>query len=99
MAMFPVAGTEKSYAFFLRYCHLCICQFSFVFLLHQTHVHGMLPHIHHLIHLQALGHLVGNKNHRHLALEPIDRLRKMLSGLLIQIGNRLVENQHLGALQ
>ena len=42
---------------------------------HQTHVHGMLPHIHHLIHLQALGDLCrgslestrgGRHLHRHL---------------------------------
>ena len=59
----------------------------------------MLPHIHHLIHLQALGHLVRDKNHRHLAFEPVDGLRKMLGGLLIQVRNRLVENQHLGTLE
>ena len=62
-------------------------------------MHGMLPHVHHLIHLQAFGHLVGDEDHRHLALNPVDRLRKMLGSLLIQIGNRLVEDQHLGAFQ
>ncbi len=59
----------------------------------------MLPHIHHLIHLQSLGHLVGDEDHRDLAFEPVDRLRKKLGGLLIQIGNRLVEDQHLGAFE
>ena len=62
-------------------------------------MHGMAPHIHDLIHLQALGHLVRDKNHRHLAFEPVDGLRKMLGGLLIQVRNRLVEDQHLGALE
>ena len=59
----------------------------------------MLPHIHHLIHLQALGHLVRDKNHRHLALESVDGLREVLGGLLIQVRNRLVEDQHLGTLE
>ncbi len=57
------------------------------------HARCMLPHIHHLIHLQALGHLVGDKDHRHLALEPVDRLRKMLGGLLIQIRDCLIKNE------
>ena len=55
-------------------------------------MHGMLPHVHHLIHLQPLGHLVRDENHRHLAFEPVDRLRKKLGSLLIQIGNRLVKD-------
>ena len=59
----------------------------------------MLPHIHHLIHLQALGHLVRDKNHRHLALEAVDGLGEVFGGLLIQVRNRLVEDQHLGALE
>ncbi len=63
------------------------------------HAHRMLPHIHHLIHLQALGHLVGDKDHRHLALEPVDGLRKMLGGLLIQIRDCLVEDQNLRPLE
>ena len=58
----------------------------------------MLPHIHHLIHLQAFGHLVGDEDHRHLALEPVDGLGEVLGGLLIQIGNRLVEDQRIGVL-
>lgn len=98
MAMFPVAGAQKSYACFLRDCLLCSYHCSFVFLPHQTHLRGMTPHIHHLIHLQALGHLVRDENNRHLALEPINGLGEVLGGLLIQIGNRLVEDQHLGAL-
>ena len=61
-------------------------------------MHGMAPHIHDLIHLQALGYLVRDEDHRDLAFEPVDGLRKMLGGLLIQIRNRLVENQHLGTL-
>ncbi len=59
----------------------------------------MLPHIHHFIHLQPLGHLVRDKDHRHLALESVDGLRKMLGSLLIQIRNRLIEDQHLGPLE
>ena len=59
----------------------------------------MLPHIHHLIHLQALGYLVRDEDHRDPAFEPVDGLRKMLGGLLIQVRNRLVENQHLGTLE
>ena len=59
----------------------------------------MLLHIHHLIHLQALGHLVRDKNHRHLALDPVDGLGEVFGGLLIQVRNRLVEDQHLGALE
>ena len=59
----------------------------------------MLPHIHHLIHLQALGHLVRDEDHRHLAFEPVDGLGEVLGGLLIQVRNRLVENQHLGTLE
>ena len=38
------------------------------------HVRRMLPHIHHPILLQTFGYLVGNKNHRYLALEPVDAL-------------------------
>ena len=66
---------------------------------HQFHVHGMLPHVYHLIHLQALGHLVRDEDHRHLALDAVDRLRKKFGGLLIEVGNRLVKDQHLGALE
>ena len=72
---------------------------SSAFLLHQANANRISPHIHHLIHLQALGHLMRDEDHRHLALEPVDRLSKLLGGLLIQIRNRLVKNQHLGALE
>lgn len=68
-------------------------------LANHVHARRMLPHIHHLIHLQALGHLVRDKDHRHLAFGPVDRLRKMLGGVLIQVRNRLVEDQHLGPLE
>lgn len=67
-------------------------------LLHQTHMHSPLPHIHHLIHLQAPWYLVGDENHRHLALEAVDRVRKMFGGLLVQVGDGFVENQHPGRL-
>ena len=66
---------------------------------HQTHMHCMAAHIHDLIDLQALGHLMGDKDHRHLALEPVDGLRKMLGGLLIQIRDCLVEDQNLRPLE
>ncbi|WP_153116356.1 hypothetical protein [Rhodocyclus tenuis] len=59
----------------------------------------MLPNIRYSIYLGAFLHLVRNKYHRHLAIESIDRLRKMLGSLLIQIGNRLVEDKHLGAFE
>jgi len=62
-------------------------------------MHGMLPHIHHLIHLQALGHLMRDEDHRHLALESVDGLGEVLGSLLIQIGNRLVEDQYFGSLE
>lgn len=39
----------------------------------------MLPHIHHLIHLQALGYLVRDEDHRHLALEAVDGLGEVFS--------------------
>lgn len=59
----------------------------------------MRPHIHQITYFQALERSVRDKNHRHLANESIDRLRKMLGSLLIQIGNRLVEDKHLGAFE
>ena len=40
-----------------------------------------------------------DKNHRHLALDPVDGLGEVFGGLLIQVRNRLVENQHLGTLE
>lgn len=36
-------------------------------LLHDAHLHGMVSRIHHLIHLQSLGDLVRDEDHRHLA--------------------------------
>ena len=57
------------------------------------HAHRMLPHIHYLIHQQSIGHLVDDKDHRHLSFQAIDRLRKMLDGLLIELGNDLIKNQ------
>lgn len=65
----------------------------------HMHARRMLPPIHHLIHLQTLGYLMRDKNHRHLALDPVDGLREVLGGLLIQIRNRLVEDQQLRTLQ
>ena len=62
-------------------------------------MHCMAAHIHDLIDLQALGYLVRDEDHRDLALESVDGLGEMLGGLLIQVGNRLVEDQHLGALE
>jgi GTP-binding protein len=62
-------------------------------------MHRMTPHIHHLIHLQALGHLMRDKNHRHLALEAVDGLGEVFGGLLIQVGDGFVEDQHLGAFE
>ncbi|MCY1559048.1 hypothetical protein D9M68_960410 [compost metagenome] len=40
-----------------------------------------------------------NKNHRRLALEPIDRLRKQLRRFLIEVGHCLIKDQHLGPFE
>jgi hypothetical protein len=37
---------------------------------------------------------VRNKQHRHLALELVDRLRKVFRRLLIEIRHRLIEDQN-----
>ncbi len=59
----------------------------------------MAAHIHDLIHLKSARHLVRDEDHRDLALEAVDGLSEVLGGLLIQIGNRLVKDQHLGAFE
>lgn len=42
---------------------------------------------------------MSDKQHRHFALQGIDRAGEALCGGLIQIAGRLIEDQHLGPLQ
>lgn len=41
---------------------------------------------------------MSNENHRHPPLEPIDGPGEVFGSLLVEVGNRLIEDQHLGAL-
>lgn len=59
----------------------------------------MAAHIHDLIHLKSARHLVRDEDHRDLALEAVDGLGEVFGGLLIQVGDGFVEDQHFGPLE
>jgi hypothetical protein len=62
--------------------------------------HGRLrAEAEHLIHLQPLRNLVGDEEHRHLALELVDGLGEVFGGLLVEVGDRFVEDQDLRPLE
>ncbi len=51
------------------------------------------PEAKHLVHLELFGNLMGNKQHGDLAFQRVYGGGKTLRGLLIQIGDRLVEDE------
>lgn len=53
----------------------------------------------HLVHLKPLGNLVGDEQHGDLALEGVHGGGEALRGLLVEVGDRLVENEDAGPFQ
>ena len=53
----------------------------------------------HRIDLQSPRNLMRDEQHRHLALELVDRLGEVLGRLLIEVRDRLVEDQDLRPLE
>ena len=53
----------------------------------------------HLIDLQPPRNLVHDKDHRHLPLELVDRLGKVLRRLVVEVRYRLIEHQNLRSLE
>ncbi len=69
---------------------------------HHLHLRTVLPiraKREHLIHLQSSRNLMRNKDHRHLPFELVDRLGEVLRRLLVEVGDRLIEDQNLRPLE
>lgn len=71
------------------------------FIFHHFHPGGLMmsAETEHLVHLQSLGYLVGYEQHGDFALEFVDGAGEVLGGLLVEVGNRFVEDQDFGPLE
>ena len=66
----------------------------FVCITHRTK--RPLPYPYHLIHQQVLRHGVGDEQHRHFALELVDRGGEVFGGVGVQAAGGFVEDEYLG---
>ena len=58
-----------------------------------------LAEAYHLVHLQCLGHLVGDEQDGDFALEFVDGAGEVFGGGLVEVAHRFVEDQHARALE
>src|SRR5688572_14618144 len=71
----------------------------FPFIPYYAHLRSPLTQSNHAVHLQSLGKLVGDEQHRYAPAELIDCARELLGGAGIQPAGGFVENEDMRALE